>query len=133
MLVTKLLTKNDVERFKLECDQKRDDAFRERAGWFNQSGQMIGWGDLSLTDLQFISDNLREGEQFIVIKFHDFRGIRTSVLGPAELVAKAAFILIRGEIFEIDHDDKATRRVHDIKGVFFRYLTPWDAADLIAG
>lgn len=55
--------------FGLRCGQMRgDDAkMTHNSGWYNKSGEKIGFGDLSTKDFQRISSELDDGELFIIL------------------------------------------------------------------
>lgn len=55
--------------FGLQCGQIRcgDAKITHNSGWYNKSGEKIGWGDLSTEDFQRISNELKDGEFFIIL------------------------------------------------------------------
>lgn len=45
--------------------------FVHNGGWFNTKGEKLGWGDLSITDIQRIAECLQEGELFLILSERD--------------------------------------------------------------
>lgn len=56
-----------TSRFALKVGAKRSDDFIPRAQWFDCFGRKIGWGDLSMADLDRIKANLKDHEVFVVL------------------------------------------------------------------
>jgi len=57
--------------FGLGCGQMRGQDYVHNGGWYNAQGEKLGWGDLSIEDVQNIRDGLEKGEAFIVLGEHD--------------------------------------------------------------
>jgi len=56
----------------LSCGQMRvKEHFGHNAGWYNKSGEKIGWGDLNVEDVKKLMRNLQPGELFITVSEHD--------------------------------------------------------------
>ena len=55
------------ELFGIHNDQIRGYDFVHNGGWYNQKGEKLGWGDLSIDDIETISLELKEGEAFVVL------------------------------------------------------------------
>ena len=55
--------------FGLGCGQMSAEGGRviKNGGWYNRSGEKLGWGDLSVEDLRRISCELEDGELFIIL------------------------------------------------------------------
>lgn len=60
--------------------------FVHNGGWYNCRGEKLGWGDLSLGDIRKISEELEEGEFFIILYESDsFWKHVEKISGPASL------------------------------------------------
>lgn len=58
--------------FGLLCGQMRVlNRMGHNCGWYNKAGEKLGFGDLSAEDLRRISEELEEGEVFVVLGEHD--------------------------------------------------------------
>lgn len=53
--------------FGLGCGQMRGHNLFHNAGWYNERGEKLGWGDLSPADLQRIAAELEDGEVFAIL------------------------------------------------------------------
>lgn len=92
--------------------------FVHNGGWYNKLGEKLGWGDLSLSNIKRISEELEEGELFIVLSEQDsFWEHVTDIRGPAVcgmvtvdkesemnpgqqvLIEKARYIIAKGAIY----------------------------------
>lgn len=65
--------------FGLSDGQMRAFDYVHNGGWYNAKGEKLGWGDLDLKDLKRISEELPEGEVFVVLSesdANDFNGRR---------------------------------------------------------
>lgn len=61
-------TRSADQVFGLFSGQMRTHRLVKNAGWYNQSGELLGNGDLSMDDLETISLTLEEGEVFVVVR-----------------------------------------------------------------
>ena len=57
--------------FGLMYAQNRTDEVIRNAGWFNKAGEKLGWGDLSIRDMDNISALLPDGELFLALSEAD--------------------------------------------------------------
>lgn len=57
----------NCKEFGLSYGQHRTNDVLRSAGWFNDLGEKLGYGDLSLSDLDAICNDLRDGEYFIAL------------------------------------------------------------------
>lgn len=61
----------NCKTFGLSYGQNRIDDVVRNAGWFNQRGEKLGYGDVSLQDLDNIAGDIPDGELFIVLNEGD--------------------------------------------------------------
>jgi hypothetical protein len=56
--------------FGLRCGQmsRGQSKITHNSGWYNKSGEKLGWGDLSLKHFKRIADEIAEDELFIVLR-----------------------------------------------------------------
>lgn len=105
--------------------------------WFNKAGERLGWGDLSMSDLQRVAVEILASELFIVV------AERNALLSQPEEVQRAPgvehvaeyadYIVGRDKIFFVDRYGNYTPVVAgslDKSG--FKVITPDDAKRLIA-
>lgn len=131
--------------FGITCGQIRGRDFVHNGGWYNQQGEKLGWGDLSVEDFRRISAELEEGEMFVILCESDsfwafvekpgligsMAQVKPDVEAPgAEYVAqKAMYIIVRGELFFVAryHQDKPLER----DGLVFQPLAPEAAKEMV--
>lgn len=137
--------------FGLRCGQMCGSSTRmaKNAGWYNKSGEKLGFGDLSAADFQRISSELENGELFIVLSeqnsFWNFV-TRPGIIGAQaetkpdveapgmEYVAEhCRYILAKGSAYAIvDFDDLRKEAVEVRNGVAFHVLLREEAKQLVA-
>lgn len=61
----------DCRLFNLRSGQMRMDDFVHNGGWYNSNGEKIGWGDLSPHDINKLTAELEDGEDFYVLGEQD--------------------------------------------------------------
>lgn len=68
-MLTKELFSDDAPTFGLVSGQMRNSLEKifHNAGWYNQYGEKVGWGDMSLKDLEHVSKEIDENDMFIVL------------------------------------------------------------------
>jgi hypothetical protein len=63
---------NASSLFGLRCGQMRGrDRIGHNSGWYNEAGEKLGWGDLSVADIRRISREIEPGELFIILGEQD--------------------------------------------------------------
>lgn len=71
-----------LERLGLKSGQMRQRDLVHNGGWYDKTGQKIGWGDLEPADMRHIKDTLKADEIFYILPESDsFWNFVTSV-GP---------------------------------------------------
>ncbi len=134
--------------FGLRCGQIRSKDYVHNGGWYNRQGEKLGWGDLSLDDLQRIEQQLEEGELFIILYEADsFRAfVRSpgiigsrSVVNPdieapgVQFVAERCCIIIaHGRLCYVDRYGEQREKSFACDGVRFEVLAPEEAKQFIA-
>ena len=132
--------------FGLRCMQMRSDGkITHNSGWYNRSGEKLGWGDLSTDDFLRISNEIAEDELFIILgeqdsflNFVEFPGAigGMSIIRPEEktpgvyfIAEKCRYIIARGKLYYISRYGD----VEDITrgGLRFKTLTRDEAKQLI--
>lgn len=101
-----------IGRFNIHNEQKRTRDFIHNGGWYDKTGKKIGFGDLDISDLKYIRDNLQEGEIFIILgesdsfwKFVSFEGnfqkVSTKEKNPGikYIREKAKWVIVPGKIY----------------------------------
>ncbi len=53
--------------FGLRCGQCRYDSLVHNGGWYNKTGERLGWGDLSLEDFLRVYGEVADDELFVVL------------------------------------------------------------------
>lgn len=114
------------------------------AGWYNQNGEKLGWGDLTMPDLERVALHIEKDEMFITMSEQDsFWGFVRQIgsigalctVTPTEtapgreyVACKALYVVTRGKVVRI-------RSRHDKTGngptreEFFRTLVGRDPTD----
>jgi len=64
------------------------------AGWFNEAGEKLGWGDLSQLDIEKLMVSLEHGEKFFIVEEEAWR-VGEGVQGPKDLQDKAHMVVMR--------------------------------------
>lgn len=136
--------------FGLGCGQMRANDMVHNGGWYNRSGEKLGWGDLSPEDFKRISEGLEEGELFIILYESDsyWRHV-TFIPGPIGSMAKTApteeapgvefvsdkcaYVIGKGSLKYVDPYGDATSKSTDIFGLAFEVVSREEAKRLIAG
>lgn len=106
-------------------------------GWHNQTGQYLGWGDLSAHDLKRVSDEIDEGNVFIVLHEHDsywnylrrFPSGDPTEKGVAYVAEHASYIVHKQGMYCVDKYDDRTKRVE--LGIEFDVIRPSEVAELL--
>lgn len=109
---------NTSHLFGLSCGQLRRKDLVHNGGWYNRAGEKLGWGDLSSEDLLQISQELEEGEIFIILpeqaSFWNFvtrpdiigsmAAVKPDVEAPGVdyVVENAMWAIVRGKFFYVD-------------------------------
>lgn len=117
----------------LGCGQMRGRDFIHNGGWYNKAGEKLGWGDLSPDDFKKISQELEEGELFIILyesdSFWKFVKHNPGIIGsmctvePTEeapgvdfVSEKCAYVIASGQLYYVDRygdSDKETLVTRD--------------------
>lgn len=67
MRLVQHMYRNGSKLFGLSEGQMRGNDFVHNGSWYNDKGEKIGWGDLSVKDIINIALNLEENEQFYIL------------------------------------------------------------------
>lgn len=138
--------------FGLKTGQWRNppDRVMKDAGWYNQLGQRLGFGDLDTQDLKRIMQALLEEEVFIILDrmaaYFDFRkeyakvmGVYTepdcSVPGILYVSQKAEYIVTTGQIYRVEriyHIRSQEPERHFDGNLGYSLINPETATKLIA-
>lgn len=144
---------NTGDLFGITCGQIRSQDMVHNGGWFNRSGEKLGWGDLSPDDFRCIRSGLQEDEVFLVLSerasFWDFvqrPGLlgRNAVVKPDEeapgadyVAEKCMYIITREKIYCVhDHgeveEEETSSPYHD-RTLTFHVVTRDGAKALLRG
>lgn len=106
-------------------------------GWYNQTGQKLGWGDLSAHDLERVFKEVDEGHTFIVLSERDshwdfFR--RVPAGDPCEkgvdyVAEHASYIVHKKGMYCVDKYGDRTKRVE--LGIEFDVIRPSEVTELL--
>ncbi|MCK9351946.1 MAG: hypothetical protein WCT49_01465 [Candidatus Paceibacterota bacterium] len=135
------------ELFGIHCGQMRcDKKITHNSGWYNRNGEKLGWGDLDALDFQRISEEIEEGETFIVLSEQDsFRNFvkRSGVIGSIVTVddaeqcpgieymaEKALYVITRGKLYKTNRYDSGNK-VYLQYGVSFELVALGEMKKLI--
>lgn len=140
---------NKSTLFGLRCGQLRGglDKFTHNSGWYNKSGEKLGWGDLSVRDIRRISCEIPNGELFIILgerdSFWEFvtfnRGSvgslcatdpRMEAPGVEYIAEKCRYIIAEGYLYYVDECVPQSHRVM-LTGLTIKALTRAEASELI--
>ena len=102
----------------------RSDDFIHNGGWYNKSGERLGFGDLSIADLRRIAVGIPDGELFIVLHeqdtwLRDVKGVKLDVEAPGVeyVAAKCCYIIAPLLVHFVDrfdwHHGKETATIRD--------------------
>ena len=135
--------------FGLRCGQTRGKDFVHNGGWYNRSGEKLGWGDLSPADFLGISNEVEDGELFIILyesdSFWNFV-TRPGIIGSMAAVKpdmeapgvdfvaeRCAYIIAKHQLYHVDHHGYSKENTFDRYGLQFEVLTSDAARQLIVG
>jgi len=121
--------------FGLSCDQDRDEALVEDAGWYNADGERLGWGSLTALDLRRIAAELADGEVFIVLSVFDSYwglgygqgqlpngcqpyGQNMASPGRDYVASKCEFVVTRHHVYRVDHEAWAVSEHQPLAAAF---------------
>ena len=136
--------------FGLRCGQMRggDAKMTHNSGWYNKSGEKLGFGDLSTKDFQRISSELEDGELFIILgesdSFWNFvtrpgligsmAQTKPTVEAPGvDYVAEhAMYVIARNQLYRIDRYGDSKEETSEWRGLQFKVLKPDATRSLMA-
>lgn len=109
-----------------ECEI--DEKLVHNGGWYNREGEKIGWGDLSLSDMENVQRHLESGGVFIVLSETDSCENEGSDLSDA--LGKCLWLIVPGAIYEVN--DYATRRAPvEIGGISYVIISHEDIPEIM--
>jgi len=121
--------------FDLRWGQQRTDhaLFYPNSNWYDERGQLLGYGDLSIDDVQRIKKKLRDDQLFIVIG-----GANPPVGGSSGAASVEALFESSPFIFAREGQFFVTRLTQNLKspfeaGLMFTVLTPEEARRSLRG
>ncbi len=138
--------------FGLYCRQMRGGKTKltHNSGWYNKSGEKLGWGDLSTKDFRKISRELKNGELFIILSESDsYWNFITPQHGPLNKMAKkkglkmmaapgvdyvtehAMYIIARNQLYCVDRYGDSKKKTEKRGGLQFKVLKLGAAKALI--
>jgi hypothetical protein len=114
--------------FGLKCGQIRGDVIFRNVGWYNKSGERLGWGDLSIEDVEKIVRDIPEGEIFVIMTEQDayWNLIKTErdldKPGKDYVLERARLIFARGKFYCPDYKNQYGSDSYEIRGIVFEIL-----------
>jgi hypothetical protein len=140
-----------TSRFGLMGGQCRNRAtsLARNAGWYNKTGEKLGWGDLSVLDARRIAAGLRKGELFLVLSekaawldfvTHVKRGRKSYMkISPREkapgkryVADHATYVFAPRKLYLVDRYGVLKRRVWRYRGLVFEVIRPDRLEELIS-
>src|SRR3989338_918088 len=134
--------------FGLRCGQCRGDDFVHNGGWYNRAGEKLGFGDLAPADFLEVSNNLEDGEMFIILSESDsfwkfvyrpgligsMAAVKPDVEAPGvEYVAEhAMYVIARHQFYFVDRYGRK-EGVVTMGGLDFGVISKEEVNQLIAG
>jgi len=106
------------------------------SGWYNKSGEKLGWGDLSNKDMTRISRELKADEIFITLGEQDShwqttrRSVSESAPGVDYVIKYATYVIALRRLFRVT-DWRPLAKFECLGGLDFELITRDDAAQLI--
>lgn len=89
--------------FELRCGQAMPKRFCHNHGWYNKQGEPLGWGDLTVKQLEVISDGLEEDEIFVTISEGDtWENEEQRVLTLDQLTEFAVLVVIQHHVYRVN-------------------------------
>lgn len=136
--------------FGIRCGQIRGHDFVHNGGWYNRTGEKLGWGDLSLADFTNIAKHLEKGELFIILaesdSFWNFVTHNPGVIGSmcttkpdasapgVDYVAeKAMYVIGPMELYIVDRWGSDKSDTTNIEGLTFKVLKKDAVKALLSG
>ena len=125
--------------FGLHCGQMRGgkDKLTYNSGWYNKSGEKLGWGDLSTEDMMRIAAELEANELFIILSEgkscwdHRTNWLSESAPGIAYVAKHAMYIIAKGQKITVDPYGENGPKIRQIEGRDFSVLTPSEVTRLV--
>ena len=103
-----------------------DERITFNSGWYNRSGEKIGFGDLSAKDFKRISEEIEENECFVVLSEKD----SLINLGVEYVAQHAEYVVTSKNIFKVDPYWQEKNTTVEISGVIFKILRRFQIAFL---
>ncbi len=118
--------------FGLRRGQRRVERFYHNAGWFNRTGEKLGWGDLSPDDIRKIMSELPEDEIFIIIAENSTP--RDDVIDRQYVIKNASYIISPNRLVAVRQYLPPGSSVEvNILGLAANMVDPTEARRLILG
>lgn len=133
--------------FGITCGQIRGKDFIHNGGWYNKSGEKLGWGDLSPDDFRRIHGELEDGETFVVLyesdSFWNFvtrpgiigsmAAVKPDVEAPGvDYVAeKCCYIITRERMYFVDRFGHDKREEFSHEGLLFKVIPRAEATAML--
>ncbi len=119
--------------FGIRCGQMRGGELVHNGGWYNRLGEKLGWGDLSIEDMQRIASQLEEGELFIILgerdsywDIHEEKGDQKKdehAPGVEYVTKKCRYIIAPKQLYAADEFGNVTEPVkRQLDGMEFTWL-----------
>jgi hypothetical protein len=111
------------------------------SGWYNKSGEKLGWGDLSVSDMKRIAKEIGNDELFIVLSegnsHWNFVGCTATVdldehaPGAQYVAEKAMYIIGRRKYYYVERFLTVEKEAKTVSGgLTFDVLTPEEATEI---
>ncbi|MCX6736027.1 MAG: hypothetical protein NTZ13_03000 [Candidatus Parcubacteria bacterium] len=114
------------------CSEKK---ITHNSGWYNRSGEKLGWGDLNAEDFARIARELDAGEFFIILSEQDSRWKvpegKEEDPGVLYVAEHALYIITRNQLFRVDDWGYERGRREEVYGLTFIILIKQDVKAFI--
>jgi hypothetical protein len=91
------------ELFGLREGQSRGEStIVHNCGWFNQTGEKLGSGNLAAQDFKRLAAELRTGEVFVILASGATFAIRNQAPSTEYVIEKCVLVVVKGHIYYVD-------------------------------
>jgi len=106
------------------------EVFYRSGYWYDETGTVLGWGDLSPSDFRNIASVLKIGQLIFVAPPIGRPQVGTQIR-MENLLGSSPFVIGANEFFFISTATETIRNPYVYRGIAFRLLTPEQARDTL--
>ncbi len=140
--LSKMMYKPEIGRhnqqFGLSLDQMRCPWTVQNAGWFNGSGEKIGYGDLGPDDFRRITDEIDAFEVFLVLEEYQHRfnmpaDLDWAAPGIDYVLSNVHMVIARDMLILVEKREPVPKLTKILAGLTFNQATPAQARHFVEG